>query len=84
MIITREQFEKDILRLSEYVGKKPSFEIFINTKTPGLPKTVEMLVYELFIVGFDYRSCQNDLYYSYKNILDYSKELRENGSITFK
>ena len=84
MIITKEQFEQDILRLSEYVSQKHEFETFINTKVLSLPRIVEVLVYELFINRFDFGSPTNDLYFSYLNVLSYAKELKENGFVTFK
>lgn len=84
MIITKEQFEKDILRLAQFVGQEQSYRVFIETHTPGLPRLVEMIAYELFINQFDYRSCNGDLYYSYRNVLEYSKELKSNGFVTFK
>lgn len=84
MIITREQFEKDILGLAQFVGCEKSISVFINNNSPGLPKIVEMIAYELFINQFDYRSCDGDLYYSYRNVLEYGKELRENGFVKFK
>jgi|688.fasta_scaffold18638_21 hypothetical protein len=84
MIITKEQFEKDILALSKFIGLEKSYEIFIETKQPGLTRLVEMIVYDLFINQFDYRGCNGDLYYSYRNLLEYSKELKENGFINFK
>lgn len=84
MIITKEQFEKDILRLAQFVGQEQTYGVFIETHTPGLPRVVEMITYELFISQFDYRNCHGDLYYSYRNVLEYAKELRTVGYITFK
>jgi hypothetical protein len=80
----KEIYEKEILRLSQHVGLEESYKIFIDSKTPGLPKLTEMIVYELFINQFDYRSCHSDLYYSYRNVLEYAKELREKGFVDFK
>lgn len=84
MIITREQFEKDILRLAQFVEQEKSYSIFIKENNPGLPRLVEMIAYELFIKQFDYRGCDGDLYYSYRNVLEYAKELRGNGFVVFK
>lgn len=84
MIITQEQFKRDILNLSEYFGQRNVFEIFLREKNVVLPKLVEMVAYELFIKQFDYRSCSDDLYYSYRNVLEYAKELRINGFVSFK
>ena len=84
MIITKEQYKKDILRLSQHVGLEKIYKGFIESNTPGLPRLTEMIVYELFINQFDYRNCDTDLYYSYRNVLEYSKELRENGFVSFK
>jgi hypothetical protein len=84
MIITKKQFERDILKLSRFLGQEKSYSIFIETHTPGLPKIVEMIVYELFVTQFDFRGCPDDLYYSYKNLLDYSIELKKNGFVEFK
>ena len=83
MIITKKQFERDILRLAKFLNQEKSYSIFIETNTPGLPKIVEMIVYELFINKFDSRNCPNELFYQYNNLLDYSVELRKNGFVKF-
>ena len=84
MIITKKQFERDILRLAKFLNQEKSYSIFIENNTPGLPKIVEMIVYELFINKFDSRNCPDELYYPYRNLLDYSIELRNKGFIDFK
>jgi len=84
MIITKRQFERDILRLSKFLNQEKSYTIFIETNTPGLPKIVEMIVYELFVNKFDVKNCSDDLKYSYINLLDYAIELKKNGFVSFK
>lgn len=84
MIITKEQFERDILSLAQFIGQEKTYKVFISTHTLELSRLVEMIVYELFTNQFDYRSCNGDLYYSYRNVLEYSKELKKNGFIIFK
>ena len=83
MIITKKQFERDILKISRFLDQEKSYSALIESNTPGLPKLVEMIVYELFIKQFNYRDCPDDLYYPYKNLLDYSVELRKNGFVKF-
>jgi hypothetical protein len=84
MIITKEQFEHDILDLSDFIGLKKSYEVFIETKTPGLPRLAEMIVYELFIYGFNIKDCPDTVRHSYRNVHEYSVELRTLGYVTFK
>lgn len=84
MIITKAQFEKDILTLAEYFGQKKVYEYHIEQHSPGLPRLVEMVAYELFIKQFDSRSCSQEIYESYRNVLDYTKELRNKGFVEFK
>jgi hypothetical protein len=84
MIITKTQFELDILNISEYFKKRDVYEIFIREKNVGLPKLVEMVAYELFINQFDYRNCSDEIYHSYRNVLEFSRELRLNGFVNFK
>jgi len=84
MIITKEQFEQDILTLAKFIGQEKTYNVFIETHVPGLPRIVEMIAYELFLIQFDYRYCSEELYDSYRNLLDYSIELRNNGFVNFK
>jgi hypothetical protein len=84
MIITKEQFEQDILTLAKFIGQEKTYNVFIETHVPELPRIVEMIAYELFLIQFDYRYCSEELYDSYRNLLDYSIELRNNGFLNFK
>lgn len=80
---TKENLNKSILNLAELFGSKDGYEHLIKTYS-GTPKIVEMIVYDMFVNKFDYRSCSEEQYESYQIILEFSLELREKGFVDFK
>jgi hypothetical protein len=58
--------------------------ISIMDTHPGLPKIVEMIVYEMFIHRFNSYYCGDEEYEQYKIIHEYVTELREIGWVKFK
>lgn len=85
MIITKEQFVLDIIHLSKIVNQETAFKSYLNdTSSFSYPKIVEILIYNLFLEEFDYRSCDSNTYYSYRNLLEFCKELRDNGFVVWK
>lgn len=79
---TQKDVREAILILAEHVGKKPNYEYLV--RDVDLPKLTNMIVYELFLIGFDSRSCSDILYAAYKIIHDYAKELSSEGYVSFE
>ena len=80
---TKENLNKSILNLAELFGSKDGYEFLIKSYA-GTLRIVGMIVYDMFINKFDYRSCSEEQYESYQIILEFSLELREKGFVDFK
>lgn len=80
---SRQDVEKAILTLADHFGKKESFVKILEAKF-GLPKTVDMIAYEMFIQQFDFNGCSDQLFNAYRIILHYAIELNTKGFVEFK
>lgn len=81
--MTQEQVKQAILFISKMYGKEDNYKAIMET-SPGLPKIVEMIVYEMFINKFNSYYCSKDEYEQYKIIHEYATELKEKGFVEFK
>lgn len=81
--MTQEQVRQAILFISKMYGKEDNYKAIMETH-PGLPKIVEMIVYEMFINKFNSYYCSNDEYKQYKIIHEYATELNKKGFVEFK
>lgn len=79
----RSDLEEAILLLADKCNQKESFIKLMEAKI-GMPKLVEMIVYQLFLNRFDSRSCSNEEYGAYGEVYSYAKELSQNGFVTFQ
>lgn len=82
MKATQEQVRQAILFIAKMYGKEDNYKAIMETY-PGLPKVVEMIVYEMFLNNFNNYYCPNDKYEQYKIIHEYATELNENGFVEF-
>ena len=80
---TQEQVRTAILSFAKLYDKEDNYKAIMDTY-PGLPKIVEMIVYEMFINMFNSYYCSNDEYNQYKVIHEYAIELKEKGFVEFK
>jgi hypothetical protein len=83
MQATKEQLKESILFFANKYGKGESFKSLLEAQM-GLPKIVEMIVYEMFLHKFNSYNCSNEEYITYKIIHEYAIELKEKGFITFE
>ena len=82
MKATQEQVRESILFIAKMYGKEDNYNAIMETY-PGLPKVVEMIVYEMFLNNFNNYYCSNDEYKQYKIIHEYVTELNKNGFVEF-
>ena len=83
MELTQEQVKQAILAFARDYGKEESYAAIMDTN-PGLPKIVEMIVYEMFLNNFNNYYCSAYEYSQYKIIHEYATELKEKGFVEFK
>ena len=80
---TQEQVRTAILSIAKLYDKEDNYKAIMDTY-PGLPKIVEMIVYEMFINMFNSYYCSKDEYDQYKIIHEYVIELKEKGFVELK
>lgn len=80
---TQEQVRMAILSFAKMYDKEDNYKSIMDT-SPGLPKIVEMIIYEMFLNMFNPYYCSKDEYEQYKIIYDYATELKEKGFVEFK
>ena len=83
MNATQEQVKQAILVFARDYGKEANYQALMESN-PGLPKIVEMIVYDMFINNFNNYYCSAYEYSQYKIIHEYSSELTEKGFVEFK
>ena len=82
MNLTQEQVREAILFFAKIYDKEDNYKAIMDTY-PGLPKIVEMIVYEMFMNRFNSYYCSNDEYKQYGIIHKYATELKEKGFVDF-
>ena len=80
---TQEQVRTAILSIAKLYDKEDNYKAIMDTY-PGLPKIVEMIIYDMFLNKFNSYYCSNDEYNQYKVIHEYAIELKEKGFVEFK
>jgi hypothetical protein len=80
---TQEQVRTAILSFAKLYDKEDNYKAIMDTY-PGLPKIVEMIIYEMFLNMFNSYYCSKDEYAQYKVIYEYATELKEKGFVEFK
>jgi hypothetical protein len=83
MNLTGEQVRTAILFFAKLYNKEDNYKAIMDTY-PGLPKIVEMIVYEMFLNMFNSYYCSEDEYKQYKIIYKYATELKEKGFVEIK
>ena len=83
MNFTQEQVRTAILSFAKMYDKEDNYKSIMDT-SPGLPKIVEMIIYEMFLNMFNTYYCNKDEYKQYKIIYEYATELKEKGFVEFK
>lgn len=83
MKVTKKDIEVAILFFAKQYGLGQNYIILMETYI-GLPKLIELIVYEIFLNEFDYSYCSKDEERNYDILLEYSKELRKNGFVIFE
>ena len=83
MNFTQEQVRTAILSIAKLYDKEDNYKAIMDTY-PGLPKIVEMIIYDMFLNKFNSYYCSNDEYNQYKVIHEYAIELKEKGFVEFK
>ena len=83
MNFTQEQVRAAILSIAKLYDKEDNYKAIMDTY-PGLPKIVEMIIYDMFLNKFNSYYCSNDEYNQYKVIHEYAIELKEKGFVEFK
>ena len=80
---TQEQVRTAILSIAKLYDKEDNYKAIMDTY-PGLPKIVEMIIYDMFLNKFNSYYCSEDEYNQYKVIHEYAIELKEKGFVEFK
>ena len=80
---TQEQVRMAILSFAKMYDKEDNYKAIMDT-SPGLPKIVEMIIYEMFLNMYNTYYCSKDEYEQYKIIHEYATELKEKGFVEFK
>jgi hypothetical protein len=80
---TKEQVEQAILFFAKIYNQEDNYRAIMGTY-PGLPKIVEMIVYEMFVQKFNSYHCSDEEYEQYKIIHEYVTELKQVGWVEFK
>lgn len=83
MNFTQEQVRTAILSIAKLYDKEDNYKAIMDTY-PGLPKIVEMIIYDMFLNMFNTYYCSKDEYNQYKIIHEYAIELKEKGFVEFK
>ncbi len=77
----KEDVENAILHFAKKYNLLLNYQIIL--KNSGLPRTVELIVQELFYNNFNSTQCEEEDYKQYKTLHEYSMELKNNGSVRF-
>jgi hypothetical protein len=80
---SKQEVIDSILILAKHVGLENNFKHLIDYY-PGIPKIVEMIVYQLFIHKFIYTHCTDEVYEAYETILTFAQELQNIGWVEFE
>lgn len=78
----KSELIKSILILAKHVGNENGFKHLISTS--NIPKTVELLVYQLFLIKFNSYNSPPYLFNAYTIIHQYATEMNENGFVRFQ
>lgn len=81
MRASKETVKNSILFFAKLFGKEENYKA-IMLEYAGLPKIVEMIVYEMFLERFNPYYCSTEEYENYKLLLEYASELKQNGFVT--
>lgn len=82
MKISRNTFKDNILLLAEMMQMKIVFNAYFDYHN-AIPEIVKDLVYELFLFEFMENYQNDDQLAAYQSILEYAKELRQYGFVSF-
>jgi hypothetical protein len=84
MKITKEKYKESILILAKKYDLEKTYNLLIEENV-SLPELTKYIIYDLFINEYNsYFEIEDVRYESWRNILDYTKELQENGFVNFK
>lgn len=83
MNYTKQQVINAVLSFAKKFDKEKSYVAIIESGME-LPRLIEMIVYEMFIQGFNSYFASDEDFNNHKIILDYAKELKQNGFVNFK
>ncbi len=78
---SKEELQESILYFAKKYNKGDSYTRLMCDTT--LPSIVKMIIYDMFLKGFDYAFETNGAYEAYQIILDYSREMDEKGFVEF-
>ena len=85
MNYSKKEVVDAILFFAELYNQKVNYQALLHSCT-SFPKIVEMIVYDMFIEGFDYSTTDinGEEYKNYIILLLYCRELRQEGFVKFK
>lgn len=84
MKITKEKYKESILILAKKYDLEKTYNVFIEENIT-LPELTKYIIYDLFVNSYNsYFETEDERYESWKNVLDYTKELKNNGFVNFK
>lgn len=81
--MTQQELKNAIFIFAEFYNLKPSYQAIFDNNY-GFPSISKMIIHEMFINGFDSRSCSTEQYRAYLLIFNYTKELSIKGEVIFK
>ena len=82
MKANKKELEYAVLFFAKGFGLEENYKALIST-SPGIPKIVEMIVYEMFLQKFNSYYCTDEQYEQYKIIHEYATELKQNGLVMY-
>jgi hypothetical protein len=89
MKASQSQIENAILFFANKFGKEKNYKAIMDLKH-GLPKVVEMIVYEMFLnkcyfYSYVLQCADNgEEFKQYELLFEYATELKENGKVIFE
>lgn len=79
MKASRKTVEASILFFAKQFGTEQSYKAVLEYT--GITRTLEMIIYDMFLNKFNPYSCTDEQYEHYKIILEFVTELKQNGMV---
>lgn len=83
MKVTKGKVQESVLYFAKQYGFEDNYKALFSNYN-GLDSTVKMIIYEMFLNGFNSYHCSDEDYVQYRILLEYCTELRKVGWVDFK